>query len=65
MLNPSPAREAFLAEAAKRILITDGAQGTEFQKVGLTEADFAGSLGLTHEQKGNNDILNLTKPEAV
>lgn len=59
------AREKFSAEAAKRILITDGAQGTEFQKMGLTEADFAGDLGLTHDQKGNNDILSLTKPEAV
>ncbi|MCB2078893.1 MAG: homocysteine S-methyltransferase family protein [Novosphingobium sp.] len=59
------ARESFVAEAAKRILITDGAQGTEFQKMGLTEADYAGDLGLSHEQKGNNDILNLTKPEAV
>mgnify|MGYP001013348428 CR=1 FL=1 len=59
------ARETFLAEAARRILITDGAQGTEFQKMGLTEADYAGTLGLAHEQKGNNDILNLTKPSAV
>ena len=59
------ARETFLAEAAKRILITDGAQGTEFQKMGLVEADYAGNLGLSHEQKGNNDMLNLAKPEAV
>lgn len=59
------AREKFNAEAAKRILITDGAQGTEFQKMGLGEADFAGDLGLAHDQKGNNDILSLTKPEAV
>ena len=62
---PSPARIAFQAEAAKRILITDGAQGTEFQKLGLTEADFAGSLGLSHDQKGNNDMLCLSKPDAV
>ena len=59
------ARETFLAEAAKRILITDGAQGTEFQKMGLVEADYAGNLGLSHDQKGNNDMLNLAKPEAV
>lgn len=64
-LTPSAARASFLTEAAKRILITDGAQGTEFQKMGLTEADYAGSLGLSHDQKGNNDILNLTRPEAV
>lgn len=57
------ARETFLAEAAKRILITDGAFGTEIQNWKLSEADYAGDLGLTHEQKGNNDILALTKPE--
>lgn len=64
-LIPSAARAAFLEQAARRILITDGAQGTEFQKMGLTEADYAGTLGLAHEQKGNNDMLNLTKPSAV
>ena len=62
-LTPSPARAALLAEAAKRILITDGAFGTEIQNYKLAEADYAGNLGLTHEQKGNNDILALTKPE--
>ncbi|MGN6820240.1 MAG: homocysteine S-methyltransferase family protein [Sphingomonas sp.] len=57
------AREKLLAEAAKRILITDGAFGTEIQNWKLAEADYAGTLGLTHDQKGNNDILALTKPE--
>ncbi|WP_334181579.1 homocysteine S-methyltransferase family protein [Novosphingobium sp.] len=57
------AREQFLAEAAKRILITDGAFGTEIQRWKLSEEDYAGNLGLSHDQKGNNDILALTKPE--
>ena len=56
-------REAFLAEAAKRILITDGAFGTEIQNCKLTETDYAGSLGLAKDQKGNNDILALSMPE--
>jgi 5-methyltetrahydrofolate--homocysteine methyltransferase len=56
-------REAFKAEAAKRILITDGAFGTEIQNWKLTEAEYAGDLGLAKDQKGNNDILALTKPE--
>ena len=56
-------REAFLAEAAKRILITDGAFGTEIQNCKLTEVDYAGSLGLAKDQKGNNDILALSMPE--
>ncbi len=56
-------REKLLAEAAKRILITDGAFGTEIQNWKLSETDYAGDLGLSHDQKGNNDILALTKPE--
>jgi len=56
-------RETFLAEAAKRILITDGAFGTEIQNWKLKTEDYAGDLGLTHDPKGNNDILALTKPE--
>ena len=57
------AREQLLAEAATRILITDGAFGTEIQNCKLTEADYAGSLGLAADQKGNNDILALTRPD--
>jgi 5-methyltetrahydrofolate--homocysteine methyltransferase len=56
-------RESLLAQAAQRILITDGAFGTEIQNWKLSEADYAGDLGLSHDQKGNNDILALTKPE--
>ena len=56
-------RESLLAQAAQRILITDGAFGTEIQNWKLSEADYAGALGLTHDQKGNNDILAITKPE--
>ena len=59
------ARETFLAEAAKRILITDGAWGTQIQNFKLVEADYAGDLGLTHDQKGNNDILALTRVDVV
>ena len=59
------ARAAFLAEAAKRILMTDGAWGTQIQDYKLAEADYAGDLGLSDEQKGNNDILALTRPDIV
>jgi 5-methyltetrahydrofolate--homocysteine methyltransferase len=58
-------RDTFLAEAAKRILITDGAWGTQIQNFKLEEADYAGDLGLSHDQKGNNDILALTRPDIV
>ncbi|WP_088306945.1 homocysteine S-methyltransferase family protein [Novosphingobium sp. B 225] len=58
-------REQLLAEAAKRVLISDGAWGTQIQTWGLGEADYAGSLGLTREQKGNNDMLALTRPDVI
>ncbi|MBR0553388.1 homocysteine S-methyltransferase family protein [Stakelama marina] len=58
-------REKLLAEAEKRILISDGAFGTEIQNWKLSEADYAGDLGLSHDQKGNNDILALSKPDVI
>jgi 5-methyltetrahydrofolate--homocysteine methyltransferase len=61
-LAPSAARAALLEQAQKRILITDGAFGTEIQNWKLTEADYAGTLGLSRDQKGNNDILALSAP---
>ncbi|MEY4271109.1 MAG: hypothetical protein RLZZ58_2325, partial [Pseudomonadota bacterium] len=32
---------------------------------GLVEGDYAGALGLSADQKGNNDILALTRPDVV
>ena len=60
---PPGAREALIAAARARILVTDGAFGTEIQNWKLSEADYAGTLTLGHDQKGNNDILALTRPE--
>ena len=57
------ARAKLLAEAEKRILLTDGAFGTEIQNWRLDEGAYAGGLGLGYDQKGNNDILALTMPE--
>jgi 5-methyltetrahydrofolate--homocysteine methyltransferase len=57
------AADRFKAEAAKRILVNDGGFGTEIQRWKLNEADYAGTLGLSRDQKGNNDLLALTKPE--
>ena len=59
------ARDRLLAEAEKRILMTDGAWGTQIQNFRLEEKDYAGTLGLSHDQKGNNDILALTRPDVV
>ena len=60
----SPA-QTLRAQAAKRILIKDGAYGTLIQQRRLQEADYRGTLDLAKDQRGNNDLLNLTKPEVV
>ena len=57
-----------LAELARhRILILDGAMGTMIQSHGLEEADYRGELLADHpvDLKGNNDILNLTRPDVI
>jgi 5-methyltetrahydrofolate--homocysteine methyltransferase len=53
------------AEAAKRILIKDGAYGTSVQARRLQSADYRGALELAKDQRGNNDLLNLTQPQLV
>ncbi|WP_375692134.1 methionine synthase [Pseudooceanicola sp. LIPI14-2-Ac024] len=58
---------------AERILILDGAMGTQIQLLGLDEADFhlapdhAGHARYENDkpQKGNNDLLNLTRPDVI
>jgi 5-methyltetrahydrofolate--homocysteine methyltransferase len=53
--------------AKEKILIMDGAMGTEIQKLALKESDFRGPLLVNSEydQKGNNDILSLTQPALI
>ena len=59
------ARTKLNLAARERILLTDGAFGTEIQNRMLGEADYRGSLDLARDQKGNNDILALTRPDIV
>ena len=59
------ARQTLMQEATKRVLISDGAFGTQIQNRKLTEADYAGDLNLPADQKGNNDILALTRPDVI
>jgi len=59
------ASQTLRAEAAKRILIKDGAYGTSIQDRKLQGEDYCGSLDLLKDQRGNNDLLNITKPEIV
>ncbi len=62
------ARTAALEKAlAQRILVMDGAMGTMIQRYELDEAGYRGRRFADHAkpQKGNNDLLNLTRPEIV
>src|SRR5215207_2892070 len=53
--------------AAERILVLDGAMGTEIQALKLSEEDFRGGRfqDHTHDLRGNNDLLILTQPDAI
>ncbi len=54
-------------ELETRVLVMDGATGSLLQEYKLTEEDYRGELlkDFGFDQKGNNDILALTKPEIV
>jgi len=74
-----PARVDSLEKAlARRILIIDGAMGTMIQAYHLDEAAYRGTRfvdgydstrahgdGCSHDLKGNNDILLLTRPDVI
>ena len=51
----------------EKILILDGAMGTEIQKYNLTEDDFRGERfkDAPGQMKGNNDMLNITRPGVI
>ncbi|CDN92527.1 methionine synthase [Agrobacterium tumefaciens] len=53
--------------ASERILILDGAMGTQIQGLGFDEDHFRGDrfIGCACHQKGNNDLLILTQPDAI
>jgi 5-methyltetrahydrofolate--homocysteine methyltransferase len=51
--------------AAERILIKDGPYGTAIQNYKLDEAGYRGGRTFAQDQKGNNDLLNLTRPDVV
>jgi len=55
------------AAIQERVLMLDGAMGTMLQKQKLAEADFRGARFKDWHipLQGNNDLLSLTKPEAV
>jgi 5-methyltetrahydrofolate--homocysteine methyltransferase len=58
---------ALRQSASERILVLDGAMGTQIQNLKLSEAEFRAERfkGWNHDLKGNNDLLVLTQPEAI
>ncbi|HWK63479.1 MAG TPA: methionine synthase [Rhizobiaceae bacterium] len=58
---------ALTAAARERILILDGAMGTQIQGLGFDEDHFRGQrfIGCECHQKGNNDLLILSQPSAI
>jgi 5-methyltetrahydrofolate--homocysteine methyltransferase len=53
--------------AAERILVLDGAMGTMIQALGLDERGYRGARfdAWNREVRGNNDLLNLSRPDSV
>jgi 5-methyltetrahydrofolate--homocysteine methyltransferase len=69
-LRPVDGKEieaALRQRAGEKILVLDGAMGTVIQRLGYGEADFRGNRfgEHAHDQKGNNDLLILTQPDAI
>ncbi|WP_226893853.1 homocysteine S-methyltransferase family protein [Nisaea sediminum] len=60
-------RVAFDLLIGERILVMDGAMGTMIQGYNLDEAGYRGERlkDHSHDLRGNNDILNLTRPDIV
>ncbi|KPH78986.1 methionine synthase [Bosea vaviloviae] len=60
-------QSALRQSASERILVLDGAMGTQIQNQRFSEADFRAERfkGWNHDLKGNNDLLVLTQPEAI
>ena len=68
MNTPNFTRAAQLPEILKqRIVVLDGAMGTMIQRYKLGEADYRGARFADHPKdlKGNNDMLQLSKPEVI
>jgi 5-methyltetrahydrofolate--homocysteine methyltransferase len=60
-------RSAFLDLLRQRILVLDGAMGTMIQGLKLNEEGYRGARfdAWNREVRGNNDLLNLSRPDAV
>jgi len=59
--------QALASAARERVLLIDGAMGTQIQNLGLDESQFRGERFVACEcaLKGDNDLLVLTQPQAI
>ncbi|ATY93472.1 Methionine synthase [Candidatus Hodgkinia cicadicola] len=57
--------KAILKVLNNKVLILDGAMGTQIQKYKLKNKHYITRLRPTKIQKGNNDILNITQPKLI
>src|SRR5262249_51698736 len=60
-------RSTFTELLKQRILVLDGAMGTMIQGLKLDEEGYRGARfdAWNREVRGNNDLLNLSRPDAV
>ncbi len=67
MIASSNTRAAFRELLQQRILVLDGAMGTMIQALKLDEEGYRGARfdAWNREVRGNNDLLNLSRPDAV
>jgi len=66
--KPEPCRlERLQVLAKERILVLDGAMGTQIQGLGFQEEHFRGHRFVSCDcsLKGNNDLLSLTQPKEI
>ncbi len=63
----SSVRFEFVEALRQRILVLDGAMGTMIQGLKLDEEGYRGARfdAWNREVRGNNDLLNLSRPDAV
>ena len=67
LAHDEPAEQDLGRVASQRILVLDGAMGTQIQGLGLDETHFRGDRFQCCERhlQGNNDLLTLTQPRAI
>ncbi len=63
----SQSSDALRSVFQQRIVVLDGAMGSMIQTYNLDEKAFRGARFATHphDLKGNNDLLNLTRPDVI